>query len=535
MKLFYENSLPNSLFVDSNLGIFTSLLNDLTPSLNNINLVHDVVNTLLEQYGSLFYGKTVISIDGNIGIGKSYFLKKLMLENESLSLISEPVEYWSKIKCDTSHKNCLELYYQSLDTKDSFYLFKFQLIVMVSKLLNIIYQFGKSSDSVFLTERSFLSDKWVFIKIAGNLYLPEHLIEYDKIHGKIVNELYMKTRLFVVHLNADNDEQEVQLCMQRIKLRDRVGEEKINEDYIRKIQAGYLELVAMAKNLPYVQKAINDKHECSSRNDPHMTNFNSNNFEFHEIGQFCMYQSKHIQVKSEFGLCWANSAVTCNCMIRLETISGEFVEINTCAGNGIVHTSDIGVPLSCSQSISLATSIFDPVFWNSFGSNHNKFKCATTFSNSLVIKTTMPNSADDILVKVNHISQTQIGQIRIYPSDNYIASSSQYSDKCLCGIKRDLLDLEECKKALLDDCLQILIRSLSDEDQANVDRLMDECVLDKRALEKNRKRNFEIKVGHFQKNLIEENIIDLLIKNYGNSKMLYSILNKYCECKKMQL
>lgn len=158
MKLFYDNFEPNSVFVDSNLKSFINIINELSPCLTNIDKVHDEVSTLLDQSRPLFYGKTVISIDGNIGIGKSYFLKKLMLENQSLGFISEPVEYWSKIKCDKTQKNCLELYYQSLETKDSFYLFKFQLIVMMSKLLNIIDQFSKSTGSVFLTERSFLSE-----------------------------------------------------------------------------------------------------------------------------------------------------------------------------------------------------------------------------------------------------------------------------------------------------------------------------------------------------------------------------------------
>ena len=167
-------------------------------------------------------------------------------------------------------------------------------------------------------------------------------------------------------------------------------------------------------------------------------------------------------------------------MIRIENINGEFVEINTCAGNGPVHMSDIGVPLDCTQSISPLSNLFDPTVWNSIVSNHNKFKCATTFANSLVIRTTLSTFGEDIMVKVDHISQSHIGQIRIYPSDNYISSSSQYTDKCLCGIKKDTLDKNECEKALLNDCLQILIKMLSEEDRAHIDKLIEECILDKR-------------------------------------------------------
>lgn len=145
-----------------------------------------------------------------------------------------------------------------------------------------------------------------------------------------------------------------------------------------------------------------------------------------------------------------------------------------------MHSSDLGVPLSCNQSFPLSSNLLDPLVWNSIGSNHLRFKCASTYSNSFVIKTTLPSTADDILVKIDYISQSHISQIRIYPSDNYIASSNQFSDKCLCGIKNDIQDMEDCKKALLNDCLQILISGLSDFERAHVDKLIDECVLDKR-------------------------------------------------------
>lgn len=177
-------------------------------------------------------------------------------------------------------------------------------------------------------------------------------------------------------------------------------------------------------------------------------------------------------------------------MVRIENINGEFVEINTCAGNGPVHTSDIGVPLDCTQSISPFSNLFDPTVWSSIVSNHNKYKCATTYANSYVIRTTLSTPGEDIIIKVDYTSQSHIGQIRIYPSDNYIASSSQYSDQCLCGIKRDFVDKEECDKALLNDCLRILMKMMSEKDKARVDKLIEECILDKRVqffkkLEKN--------------------------------------------------
>ena len=158
MNLFYEITDSTENFVDTNLKKCIPILNQLDESLSNIDSISQILDYFLHTYNHLFHGKKIISIDGNIGIGKSYFLKKLMLESQSLSLISEPVEYWSKIKCSQTFKNCLELYYEGLSTKNSFYLFKFQLIVMISKILNIIDQFSKSTDTTFISERCFLSE-----------------------------------------------------------------------------------------------------------------------------------------------------------------------------------------------------------------------------------------------------------------------------------------------------------------------------------------------------------------------------------------
>lgn len=51
-------------------------------------------------------------------------------------------------------------------------------------------------------------------------------------------------------------------------------------------------------NSIYIKKTINDKYECLSRNIDHIKNFDSNYFEFHKTGQFCMYKSKTVQVNN---------------------------------------------------------------------------------------------------------------------------------------------------------------------------------------------------------------------------------------------
>ena len=56
-------------------------------------------------------------VEGNIGSGKSTFLKKLSTE---FKVVQEPVDEWSKMKNASSGKNILEEFYE--DPKRNAYL-----------------------------------------------------------------------------------------------------------------------------------------------------------------------------------------------------------------------------------------------------------------------------------------------------------------------------------------------------------------------------------------------------------------------------
>jgi len=286
--------------------------------------------------------------------------------------------------------------------------------------------------------------------------------------------------------------------------------------------------------------AIDSKRECSSRNDPHMTNFNNFNYEFQNLGQYCLYNSPVLNITAEFSQCWLNSAVTCNCMMRIQLTSTEFVEINTCSGTP-VYSTDLGQALNCNQVIPLMTSVFDTNFWNSFTSNHNSFKCATTALNAFAFRTTLLNSADDLLVLVDQFSPNLINQIRVYPSDNYIINQGPAKDECLCGnysSKLEQMDKEKCKNVLIDDCLISIIKTLEVKERVLIERLIEECVLDKRAMEKDRKQADGLQIGFFQKDILESSVIELLVKKYPgkkNQKLLQNILSKFCLCRGKKL
>ena len=91
-------------------------------------------------------------LEGNVGTGKSTFLKEL--ENEGLGVIYEPVKQWENMK-NSSGKNLIEEFYGN----QSRYAYTFQSIAFRTRVKNIE---NCSPDTII--ERSIFTDKNVFAK-----------------------------------------------------------------------------------------------------------------------------------------------------------------------------------------------------------------------------------------------------------------------------------------------------------------------------------------------------------------------------------
>lgn len=267
-----------------------------------------------------------------------------------------------------------------------------------------------------------------------------------------------------------------------------------------------------------------------------MLNFNGNNFEFQQVGNFCMYNSQVAKVTAQFTQtnCFGIPGATCNCMVRIDLPSSEFIEFNTCSGS-MVQAISPSPTLACSQVIPLGL-LFDLPTWNSILSTHPKFKCAQ-YGGYIVIKTTLGNALDDILVKFqpNLYYSNLINEIQIYPSDNYFTSSQQNSDKCLCGLVSTTLEdqyTKLCKQALIDQCLNIVINQLNQRNKAFVlNTLINDCVLDL----KGQTRIVQERVGIFQKEIFELNVVqDLQAQDTAIDRTVATI-GKMCDCRGKKL
>ena len=171
----------------------------------------------------------VFAIEGNVGSGKSTLIKylekeKLEIYGYKIVFLPEPVEDWISIKNDEG-SNIIQEYY-----KDNHkYGFCFQINALISRISQIRRALLTSSKTIFIIERSVHTDKFVFCKMLYD----------DKIIDKINYEVYLrwynefqKDMMItgIIYVNTD-----VGNSFNRIKIRNRKGEESISKEYLQKM------------------------------------------------------------------------------------------------------------------------------------------------------------------------------------------------------------------------------------------------------------------------------------------------------------
>lgn len=140
----------------------------------------------------------IISIEGNIGSGKSTIverLKQYYSDHSEICFLQEPVEEWNDITDDTG-KTILSKFYE----KTKQYSFAFQMMAYISRLA-LLRKALTGNYKTIVVERSMFTDKNVFAKMlyeSGNIEEVEYKI-YNKWFDEFIKELppidiiYIKT------------------------------------------------------------------------------------------------------------------------------------------------------------------------------------------------------------------------------------------------------------------------------------------------------------------------------------------------------
>jgi len=172
----------------------------------------------------------IISIEGNIGSGKSTILtelKQYYSDNAHVIFVREPVDEWENIT-DKDGTTMLQKFYNDPKT----YSFPFQMMAYISRLkllkdgVETALSLNTDKKVVIITERSLYTDKYVFAKMLYNQGNIEEVCY--QIYTKWFDEfakLYQIDK--IIYINSSPT-----ICFQRILNRDRLGESSIPLDYL---------------------------------------------------------------------------------------------------------------------------------------------------------------------------------------------------------------------------------------------------------------------------------------------------------------
>ena len=138
----------------------------------------------------------ILSVEGNIGSGKSTFVEYLRQNIPNAVFLQEPVDEWNKIK-DKNGETMLAKFYK--DQKKLF--LSFQMMAYISRLSLLKETVEQNPGCVIITERCLDTDRQVFAKMLyddGNIEEVEYQIylrwfDNFKRDFPITHHIYLKT------------------------------------------------------------------------------------------------------------------------------------------------------------------------------------------------------------------------------------------------------------------------------------------------------------------------------------------------------
>jgi deoxyadenosine/deoxycytidine kinase/ribonuclease HI len=167
----------------------------------------------------------ILSIDGNIGSGKSTLyadLQKKYENNPEICFVPEPVDEWAHIKDHSGTPILTNLY---RNTKK--YAFRFQMMAYISRLHLLRQKVRENKYKIIISERCVQSDKNVF---AQMLY-DDDMIDHDEfqIYLNWFDEFLDDIKVGgIVYVRV-----EPTICADRVNIRAREGEQ-ISLEYLTK-------------------------------------------------------------------------------------------------------------------------------------------------------------------------------------------------------------------------------------------------------------------------------------------------------------
>ena len=181
--------------------------------------------------GQSMYKQTFVTIEGNIGGGKSTMINLLRQQYPDVVIIDEPVDQWLGMKDADTGKSLLQLFYEDKQR----WSYTFQNCAFITRYLSAFQALSKpiEKDTIYISERGILTDRYVFatmLRESGCLTSIEWDL-YTKWFGQFSNTAKPNA---IIYITTDSN-----VCSNRIKQRNREGEEGIPQAYLDDLEAAH--------------------------------------------------------------------------------------------------------------------------------------------------------------------------------------------------------------------------------------------------------------------------------------------------------
>ena len=171
--------------------------------------------------------KKVFAVEGNIGAGKTTFLRLLKKNVRNICILTEAVNEWQKV----NGENLLDAFYK----KPERWCFTFEIYTMLTMIRRLNEAMASNVDIIFI-ERSLLSNR-VFH------YVAESLGNLNSMEMGILKEIYEYFKNSFPKLNGViYIATDVPTCKKRIEERGRKEEKTIEEEYLNKLETEFIEI-----------------------------------------------------------------------------------------------------------------------------------------------------------------------------------------------------------------------------------------------------------------------------------------------------
>jgi deoxyadenosine/deoxycytidine kinase len=191
------------------------------------------------------YVKSIISIQGSIGAGKSKFLSCLRNSNGKLTkimgspcfFVDEPVEKWKELNYENNTRSALDIFYKDLENKDYKFVLTFQIKAFTDRLLLLTNETSKLTEPSFcFCDRSFRSDKMFFDNLKDKITEFEYKT-YSDFVPLICSQINL-TEKIMIYIKCSPE-----ICKERIIKRGNKEEKDISIEYLLSLEESHKKMI----------------------------------------------------------------------------------------------------------------------------------------------------------------------------------------------------------------------------------------------------------------------------------------------------